>query len=66
MPVVKGMGLKDALYLLENMKLKVVVNGKGKVKAQSVAAGTKISKGQTVYLEMNIPTETVMKSMVKK
>lgn len=66
MPVVKGMGLKDALYLLENMKLKVVVNGKGKVKAQSVAAGTKITKGQTVYLEMNIPTETVMKSTVKK
>jgi cell division protein FtsI (penicillin-binding protein 3) len=66
MPVVKGMGLKDALYLLENMKLKVVVNGKGKVKAQSIAAGTKITKGQTVYLEMNIPTETVMKSTVKK
>jgi cell division protein FtsI (penicillin-binding protein 3) len=66
MPVVKGMGLKDALYFLENMKMKVVVNGKGKVKAQSIAAGTKISKGQTVYLEMNIPTETVMKSTVKK
>jgi PASTA domain len=48
------------------MKMKVVVNGKGKVKAQSIAAGTKISKGQTVYLEMNIPTETVMKSTVKK
>jgi cell division protein FtsI (penicillin-binding protein 3) len=66
MPVVKGMGLKDALFLLENMKLKVVVNGKGKVKTQSLAAGTKITKGQTVYLEMNIPTEPVMKSTAKK
>ena len=30
MPNVKGMGLKDALYLLENMGLKVSVKGKGK------------------------------------
>lgn len=66
MPVVKGMGLKDALFLLENMKLKVVVNGKGKVKTQSIAAGTKIAKGQTVYLEMNIPAETTMKLTAKK
>lgn len=66
MPVVKGMGLKDALFLLENMKLKVVVNGKGKVKTQSIAAGTKIAKGQTVYLEMNIPAEPVMKLTAKK
>jgi len=66
MPVVKGMGLKDALFLLENMKLKVVVNGKGKVKSQSIAAGTKITKGQTVYLEMNITAEPVMKLTAKK
>ncbi len=30
MPNVKGMGLKDALYLLENMNLKVAVKGRGK------------------------------------
>lgn len=52
MPAVKGMGLKDAIFLLENMKLKVVVKGKGKVKTQSVTAGSKINKGQTVVLEM--------------
>jgi cell division protein FtsI (penicillin-binding protein 3) len=65
MPVVKGMGLKDALFLLENMKLKVSVNGKGKVKTQSIAAGTKVVQGQTVYLEMNIPSEPVMKLTAK-
>jgi cell division protein FtsI (penicillin-binding protein 3) len=52
MPSLKGMGLKDALYLLENMKLKVVVNGRGKVRSQSISAGTRIAKGQTVYLEL--------------
>ncbi|MEI9911878.1 MAG: PASTA domain-containing protein [Bacteroidota bacterium] len=31
MPNVKGMGLKDALYLLENMGLKVTVKEGGKL-----------------------------------
>jgi cell division protein FtsI (penicillin-binding protein 3) len=52
MPSLKGMGLKDALYLLENMKLKVVVNGRGKIRSQSIREGTAIAKGQTVYLEL--------------
>lgn len=55
MPSVDGMGLKDALFLLENMKLKVVAKGKGKVKSQSIGPGTPIEKGQTVYLEMGMP-----------
>ena len=52
MPSLKGMGLRDAVYMLENMKLKVVVNGRGRVRNQSITAGTKIEKGQTVYLEL--------------
>ena len=32
MPDVKGMGLKDALYLLENINIKVIMKGKGKVR----------------------------------
>lgn len=52
MPAVEGMGLKDAVFLLENMKLKVVVKGRGKVRTQSVSAGTKINKGQVVVLEL--------------
>jgi cell division protein FtsI (penicillin-binding protein 3) len=52
MPNVKGMGLKDALYLLENMGLKVKTNGKGKVMIQSIQAGTALTKGMTVYVEL--------------
>jgi cell division protein FtsI (penicillin-binding protein 3) len=52
MPNVRGMGLKDAIYLLENIGLKVKVNGKGKVMVQSIEAGTALTKGMTVYVEL--------------
>jgi cell division protein FtsI (penicillin-binding protein 3) len=53
MPNVRGMGLKDAIYLLENMGLKVSVSGRGRVIAQSVTPGTMLSKGVTVILELS-------------
>lgn len=53
MPNVKGMGLKDALYLLESMGLKVTISGKGKVANQSVAPGSALAKGVTVILELS-------------
>jgi cell division protein FtsI (penicillin-binding protein 3) len=52
MPNVKGMGLKDALYLLESMHLRVMVKGKGKVANQSVPAGSAITKSMVVVLEL--------------
>jgi cell division protein FtsI (penicillin-binding protein 3) len=52
MPNVRGMGLKDALYLLENMGVKVQVAGKGKIISQSIVAGTSLGKGMTVYVEL--------------
>jgi cell division protein FtsI (penicillin-binding protein 3) len=52
-PNVVGMGLKDAVYLLENKGLKVAANGKGKVMNQSVTAGTNFKKGQTIALMLN-------------
>jgi cell division protein FtsI (penicillin-binding protein 3) len=52
MPNVKGMGLKDALFMLENMGLKVTTKGKGKVVAQSVQSGLQIVKGMVVYIEL--------------
>ena len=52
MPDVRGMGLKDAVYLLENMGVKVSVQGKGKITIQSVAPGTTIDKGVTVFLNL--------------
>jgi cell division protein FtsI (penicillin-binding protein 3) len=50
MPDLHGMGLKDAIYLLENMGLKVQAKGKGKVMMQSVQAGTAFRKGMMVYV----------------
>lgn len=52
-PDVKGMGLKDAVYLLESKGFRVVVTGKGKVVSQSVAAGSTITKGQKIILMLN-------------
>ena len=53
MPDVKGMGLKDVLFVLENRNVKVLAKGKGKVFAQSVGAGLPLEKGQTVVVELN-------------
>ena len=52
-PDVKGMGLKDALYLLESRDIKVSARGTGKVKKQSLPAGTSITKNQKLILDLN-------------
>ncbi|MBN1183682.1 MAG: transpeptidase family protein [Bacteroidales bacterium] len=57
MPNLVSMGLKDALYLAENMGLKVEVRGRGSVRSQSIQAGSRISKGQKVILEMSFIDE---------
>lgn len=49
-PDVKGLGLRDAVYLLENEGLKVTIQGRGIIQGQSIAPGTKISKGQNIIL----------------
>ena len=55
MPDVSGMGLKDAMYILEQMGMNVVVNGRGSVVSQSVKPGTFVSKGMPVVLELQGP-----------
>lgn len=52
-PDVKGMGLKDALYLLENAGLRVVIRGSGKVSMQSLPGGSRINKEQTIIIELS-------------
>jgi cell division protein FtsI (penicillin-binding protein 3) len=47
---VVNMGLRDAVYLLENQGYKVSFNGYGKVIGQDPAAGSKIDKNSTVTL----------------
>lgn len=53
MPDLASMGLKDALYLLENLGLEVKVVGRGSVRKQSIPVGSKIQRGQKVTLEMS-------------
>ena len=53
MPDVTGMGLKDALFVLERKQIKVLAKGRGKVVAQSISAGSTVKKGQTVMVELN-------------
>ena len=52
-PDLKGMPGMDAIALLENLGLKVRVNGVGKVKKQSLQAGENISKNTTIVLELS-------------
>jgi cell division protein FtsI (penicillin-binding protein 3) len=52
-PNVKEMGARDAVYLLENAGLKVMVNGRGKVVEQSLPPGSPIIKGQKIVLTMS-------------
>lgn len=52
-PDVLGLGLKDAVYLLEKKGLKVLATGKGKVVSQSLAQNTGNNKGSTIKIELN-------------
>jgi cell division protein FtsI (penicillin-binding protein 3) len=52
-PQLVGMGLRDALTILENQKIAVKVIGRGVIKKQSVAAGTIVTKGTTITIELS-------------
>jgi cell division protein FtsI (penicillin-binding protein 3) len=53
MPDVTGMGVKDAIFLLENRGLKIAIQGRGKVYNQSIIAGTNFTKGEKINLFLN-------------
>ena len=52
-PDVTGMGAKDAVYLLESRHVKARVKGRGKVKSQSIHAGTAIKQGMVCELVLD-------------
>ncbi|HNT79890.1 MAG TPA: penicillin-binding protein [Bacteroidia bacterium] len=52
-PDVRGMGLRDAIYLLERQGMFVHVMGSGQVKTQSIVPGSKSKKGQPIYIVLN-------------
>jgi len=51
-PNVKGMGARDAIYVLENLGMNVAVDGVGKVVKQTIKPGSKI-KGQDITIYLN-------------
>ena len=53
-PDVRGMSMRDAIYLLESCGLRVRSNGKGKVLRQFPEHGARYSEGSLVTLEMNM------------
>ncbi|MDR1595236.1 MAG: PASTA domain-containing protein [Prevotellaceae bacterium] len=52
-PDVTGMGLRDAVFLLENRGLKVSYSGIGTIVKQSPEQGTSYNAGQKIYLMLN-------------
>lgn len=52
MPDVKGMGARDAVYLLESRGVKVRINGRGKVIRQSKQPGIKLNRGELIQLDL--------------
>jgi cell division protein FtsI (penicillin-binding protein 3) len=53
-PDVRGMSLRDAVYLLENTGIRVRYSGKGRVLRQSPEHGARFFDGTVVSLEMNM------------
>ena len=49
-PDVTGMGAKDAVYLLESRHIKARIKGRGKVKSQSIHAGSAVKHGMVCEL----------------
>jgi cell division protein FtsI (penicillin-binding protein 3) len=53
-PDVRGMSLRDAIYLLENSGYRVKYIGRGKVLRQSPEHGARYFEGQIVFLELHM------------
>ncbi len=51
-PNVVGMGIRDAIFLLENVGLRVEFKGKGVVKNQSIQPGSPLRPGRTIKLQV--------------
>ena len=51
-PNVRGMGAKDAVFLLEERGLRVRLNGMGKVVSQNIQPGSTVVRGQTITLNL--------------
>ena len=53
-PDVRGMGARDAVYALESQGIKVRLEGRGKVKEQSLQPGKSVVRGMVCSLKLEI------------
>lgn len=51
-PNLKGLGLRDAIYMAEKAGMKIRASGKGKVTLQTPEAGTKARQSQTISITL--------------
>lgn len=51
-PSVIGMGLKDAIFLVEKSGLRAIITGRGRVCAQSINPGSALHPGQVITLTL--------------
>ena len=51
-PELYGMGIRDAIYLLENRGIHVQYQGIGRIKSQSIRSGQPIIRGTTIHLTL--------------
>ncbi len=52
-PDVEGMGIRDAMYTLENAGLRVLFRGRGTVSRQNPRAGTRVREGSTIEIDLS-------------
>jgi cell division protein FtsI (penicillin-binding protein 3) len=53
-PNVKGMGARDAIFLLEKLGLKTKVQGRGIIIDQSIKPGSRVIRGKEIILKMGL------------
>jgi cell division protein FtsI (penicillin-binding protein 3) len=58
MPQLRGMNVKDAVYILESMGMKTSIEGNGVVTSQQPEAGTRIQAGSKAYLQLSTNSKT--------
>lgn len=51
-PDTRGMGAKDAVYVLKKRGFKVSLHGTGSVKSQSIPPNTEAKRGSTISLKL--------------
>ena len=64
-PQVVGMGIKEAIYLLEREGLRVAFSGTGCVRSQSIPAGAPVQRGALVVLQLGAGRPEVRPRAVK-